>query len=86
MYGISFRASFVRQYNGLEKALQEEIIEKIELLKDRGNHKRLKVHKLHGHLIKYWSFSVNYKIRIVFYFESRKEIVLSLLGDHDIYK
>ena len=86
MYRISFRSSFVRQYNNLEKALPEEIIEKIELLKDGGNHKKLKVHKLHGHLGKYWSFSINYRIRVVFYFESRKEIVLSLIGDHDIYK
>ena len=86
MYRVSFRSSFVRQYGNLEEALQEEILEKIELLKDKDNHKRLKVHKLHGYLSKYWSFSVNYKIRIVFYFESRTEIVLSLIGDHDIYK
>jgi len=86
MYRISFRSSFIRQYNNLEEALQDEILEKVGLLKDRSNHKKLKVHKLQGHLAKYWSFSVNYKIRIVFYFESREEIVLSLLGDHDIYK
>lgn len=86
MYRISFRSSFVRQYNNIETALQKEILEKIELLKDEGNYKRLRVHKLHGHLGKYWSLSVNYRIRIVFYFESRKEIVLSLIGDHDIYK
>jgi len=40
MIQISFKASFLRQLNKLEKALAEEALEKIEILKDRENHKK----------------------------------------------
>ena len=44
---ISYKTTFIRQYNKLDKGLQEEILEKIELFKDKNNHIILKVHKLH---------------------------------------
>ena len=63
---ISYKATFVRQYNKLDESLQEEVLEKIELFKNKENHTSLKVHKLHGRLKENFSFSVNYKFRIVF--------------------
>ena len=86
MIAISFKPSFIRSVNKLEKALCDEVIEKIELLKDVKNHKSLKVHKLHGRLSGCFSFSVNYKVRIVFQYESKNEVVLLDIDDHDIYK
>ncbi|MDP3792225.1 MAG: type II toxin-antitoxin system mRNA interferase toxin, RelE/StbE family [bacterium] len=83
---ILFKPTFVRQYKSLESQLQEEVVEKIGLFKNPKNHKRLKVHKLSGHLSDRYSFSVNYKIRIVFSYLSKKEAILLALGDHDIYK
>lgn len=83
---ISFKPIFIRQLNKLEQSLQEEAIEKIELLKTPRNHKQLKVHKLKGPLQGRFSFSVNYKIRIIFSYLSKKEVVLLAIGDHDIYK
>lgn len=83
---ISFKPAFIRQFKNLESQLQEEIIEKIGLFKDPKNHKQLKVHKLRGYLSGRYSFSVNYKIRIVFSYISKKETVLLTIGDHDIYK
>lgn len=86
MIEISFKPSFVRQVKLLEEDLFEEVIEKIEFFKYKKNHSSLKVHKLHGKLSGCWSFSVNYKIRVVFQYLSKTEIVLLAVGDHDVYK
>ena len=83
---IFFKPTFVRQYNALEKDLQEEVLEKIELFREKKNYKQLKAHKLHGRLTGRHSFSVNYKIRIVFSYLNKQEIVLLTVGDHGIYK
>jgi len=83
---VSFLPSFARKFNRLEVALQDEVMEKIELFKDEKNHKYLKVHKLHGVLSGRYSFSVNYKTRIVFSYLSKNEAVLLAVGDHDVYK
>ncbi|HBB56576.1 TPA: type II toxin-antitoxin system mRNA interferase toxin, RelE/StbE family [Patescibacteria group bacterium] len=82
---ISFLPSFTKKFKKLEKSLQEEALEKIEFFKDPKNHKQLKVHKLHGELAGRYSFSVNYKFRIVFVYLSKSEAVLLAIGDHEIY-
>lgn len=83
---IVYTPHFAQQVKALESQLQEETIEKIELFKDPKNHKQLRVHKLKGYFSGRYSFSVNYRIRIVFSYLSKKEAVLLALGDHDIYK
>jgi len=82
---ILFKPTFVRQFNTLEKALQEEVFEKIELFRNFQNHKQLKVHKLKGTLKGRYSFSVNYKTRIVFVYKSKKSVILLTVGDHSVY-
>ena len=83
---ISFKPTFVRQMNKLEKDLADEVFEKIELFKNDKNHNSLKVHKLHGKMLGRFSFSVNYKYRIVFKYEQKNQAVLLDIGDHDMYK
>ncbi len=83
---ISYKPSFVRELKKLPPDLQEEVLERIELFKNTENHKKLKVHKLKGRLGNYYSFSVTYSHRIVFGFESKTEIILIAIGDHDVYK
>ena len=85
MLAVSFKASFIRKINRLDETLREEAIEKIDLLKDTRNHRLLKVHKLHGPLSGAFSFSVNYKTRVVFQYVSKTEVALLSIGDHDIY-
>lgn len=82
---ISYKPTFIRQLNKLHSALQDEVLEKIETLKDGKNHRLLKVHKLHGKLSEDYSFSVNYKTRIVFTYVTKQEIVLLAIGDHGVY-
>ena len=83
---VYFKPTFIRKLKSLEAALQDEIMEKIELFKDEKNHKQLKVHKLQGVLSGRYSFSVNYKTRIVFLYISKNEVVLLAVGDHEVYK
>ena len=85
MLEINYKATFVRSFDEMEISLQEEILEKIELFRDKNNHNKLKVHKLHGALKDCYSFSVNYKIRIVFQYLSKKEVAILAVGDHEVY-
>lgn len=84
---IFFKPSFVRQFDKLGASLQEEVLEKIDLFRNPKNHKLLKVHKLHGHLAGRYSFSVNYRYRIVFIYIDKKQTSVALLafGDHSVY-
>ena len=83
---ILYKPTFVRQFNKLEELLQDEVLDKIELFKDKKNHKQLKIHKLTGKLKDFYSFSVNYSYRIVFSYENKKSVVFLAIGDHGVYK
>jgi addiction module RelE/StbE family toxin len=86
MIRIGFAPQFTRKFKALDSELQIEVKEKVELFKNPANHTQLKVHKLHGKLKNCCSFSVNYKIRVVFQYEDKKTITCLNLGDHEIYK
>lgn len=83
---IVYKPEFVRLYSGLMVELQNEVKEKIELFRDAKNYKMLRVHKLHGKMKGSYSFSVNYKFRIVFQPEGKNKVAMLTIGDHDIYK
>ena len=83
---LFFTSSFSRRVKRLEPELQEEVLLKIDWFRNPKNWGQLKVHKLGGKLKSYYSSSVNYKIRTVFRYLSKNEIVLVAIGDHDIYK
>ena len=83
---IEYSSSFIKMFNSLEKDLADEVYEKLNLFKDKKNHKMLNVHKLHGALKNRYSFSVNYKIRIVFGFIEKNKAVMHAIGGHNLYK
>jgi len=85
MLVVSFKPSFIKKFQKFDAELQGEILQKIELLKDVRHHRTLRVHKLHGALAGFRSFSVSYKIRIVFEYVSKKEVALLFVGDHEVY-
>lgn len=70
----------------LEKGLRDDIYEKITMLSDESQHVRLKVHKLHGRMNGLYSFSVNYKMRVVFEKTSKKTYLCHIVGDHSLYE
>lgn len=81
---VAYHPLFVRQFKKLTPKLQENVLVKIELFKRDHRAATLRVHKLHGRLKNYWSFSVSHSQRIVF-MEHKGEIVLIDIGDHEIY-
>jgi addiction module RelE/StbE family toxin len=84
---VSFAPQFRRQFRKLPNKLQEEIFEKIELFSDLNQHHALHVHKLKGKMEGRWSFSTNYRYRIVFMWEKQnKSAILLAIGDHSIYE
>lgn len=83
---VLFKPNFVRQYKKLSFELQTEVKEKINLFKKDPKHSFLKTHKLKGKLSSYFSFSVNYKYRIVFEYENKETAILLAVGDHDVYR
>ena len=86
MINVLYKPTFIRQYKKLPKLLQEETKEKINLFLKNPNHIFLKTHKLSGKLKQFYSFSVNYKYRIIFEYINKKNIVLLVVGDHNMYK
>ncbi len=85
MITVGYTQEFIRRYDKLPSALKEEIKGKIQLFKDRKNHQRLRVHKLHGKYKGFFGFSVDYKYRIMFEWISDQEARLHTVGDHSIY-
>ena len=83
---IRYKPSFVREFKKLSLEVQEEAFERIDLFKNVENHQKLKVHKLKGRMLDFFSFSVTYSHRIVFSFETKDEVVFLAIGTHDIYK
>ncbi|MBP9864586.1 hypothetical protein KBC54_04020 [Patescibacteria group bacterium] len=85
---VAFAPSFIRALKALPLELQEEALEKIDAFQDIQNHKQLRVHALTGRLDGRFSFSVNFKTRIVFQFSSRKPktAYLLMIGNHSIYQ
>ena len=80
---IGYSKKFLKTFRRLERDLQDEILEKIELLKDTKNHNKLRVHKLSGKLKSVMSFSVNYRVRITFTYVHKNTIALHTVGTHD---
>ena len=85
IFEIVISKQFARQFRKLDANLKEEILVKLDLLKDSVNHQSLKVHKLNGRMADKYSFSVNYKIRVIFSYPIQSEILLLLVGSHDVY-
>ena len=46
----------------------------------------LKTHKLTGKFVHYWSFSIDYHLRVLFEFIDEETVGLINIGTHEIYK
>ncbi len=85
MVTVGFTPAFFRSLKKLPPQLQEDAFQKIELFRDRSNHQRLKVHKLHGKYKGFLGFWIDRKNRIKFEWVAGGEALLHIVGDHTIY-
>lgn len=86
MKKISFSASFLKDFKKVIKNNPQRLSvfnERIKLLSNDTFHPKLKTHKLKGNLKHLWAFSIEYDLRVVFYFFKEDEIVLESIGKHD---
>jgi mRNA-degrading endonuclease YafQ of YafQ-DinJ toxin-antitoxin module len=82
-FSSSFKKAFRKKINGT--ASEETFWRKIEVFTNDPYDVRLKAHKLSGKLKGLWSFSIEYDLRVVFYFTRDKppKAIFIDKGDHD---
>lgn len=80
-YSSSFKKS-IKKYLSNRNKIEKTIVKFI----DNPFNPSLKTHKLTGKLSNYWSFSVDYHLRILFEFIDEQTVGLIDLGTHEIYK
>ena len=85
MIKILYWHRFGKQYKRLPKRLQELVEEKGELFRKDPFNPALRTHKLSGKLEGRWAFSVNYSLRVIFWFEDPQTALFYSIGNHDIY-
>lgn len=83
---IFYTKKFEREYKKLNKDIKLKIESRENVFRKNPFSLTLKTHKLSGELEGFWSFSVDFKNRIVFEFIDNKTIFFHSIGDHDIYK
>ena len=84
---ISFSSSFKRAFKKKVKGRQEIedfFWEAAALFIQDPFHSSLKTHKLSGKLKDLWSFSIEYDLTVIFYFEDKKsKVIFVFIGSHD---
>ncbi len=80
-FAVSFKKAFKRRVKGT--AMEKKFFQKLEVFLKDTHHPSLKTHKLSGELKDLWSFSIEYDLRIVFYFAGSRKVVFVDIGSHD---
>jgi mRNA-degrading endonuclease YafQ of YafQ-DinJ toxin-antitoxin module len=83
---LSFSSSFKRVFKKRIKGnpdLESRFWQKLEQFTTDPFDPSLKTHKLSGRLKEYWSFSVDYDGRVLFYFTDDEKAVFVDFGSHD---
>lgn len=84
---VSFSESFKKVFNKRIKSteIENEFWIRLELFTNDPFEPKLKTHKLSGKLKELWSFSIEYDLRVVFFFtkDKPKKAVFVDIGTHD---
>ncbi len=81
-YSLHFKKA-LKKFTSKEQAV---IKKKMSLFWENPANPQLKTHKLKGVLQNYWSFSINYYLRVMFEFIDEESIGFIDIGTHEIYK
>ena len=78
-----FKKAFKKRVKGTE--IETEFWIRLEIFISEPFHAKLKTHKLSGKLKGLWSFSIEYDLRVVFYFtkDKPKKVVFVDIGNHN---
>ncbi len=90
MIEIAFASSFKHAFKKKVKSRKE--IEKlfwdtVEVFTNDPFHPSLKTHKLSGQLKNFWSYSIEYDLRVIFFFEDNnsKAIFIDIGSHNEVY-
>lgn len=83
---IIYSPQFEREYRNLSNVIKGKTEKREKIFRANPFDKRLKTHKLEGRLAELWSFSIDYRYRIIFEFANEKTIIFHIIGDHSIYR
>ncbi len=86
MLKVIFSEKFISQFESLDPKIQKLANKKIVMFKANHRHSSLKTHKLNGVLGSYFSFSVDYQVRIVFECGKKDMVHFLKIGSHDVYR
>ena len=82
-FSSSFKRAFKKKIKG-RKEIEDLFWETVDLFIQDPFHASLKTHKLSGKLKDLWSFSIEYDLRVIFYFEDKNsKAVFVDIGTHD---
>jgi len=85
-WAILYAPEFKRDYKKLPRDLRTQLKLKGEVFQLNPFHPLLRTHKLAGKLKGFWSFSIDFRNRVLFEFLSNNEILLLRAGDHSLYQ
>jgi mRNA-degrading endonuclease YafQ of YafQ-DinJ toxin-antitoxin module len=86
MVEVSFSSSFKRVFKKRIKGnteLETRFWQKLEQFTVNPFNPSLKTHRLSGKLKDFWSFSIDYDARVLFYFTEDEKAVFVDIGSHD---
>ena len=76
---------FLRSLKKLPEAVQNDVILAVERFKKKSEHKLLRLHKLSGHMKKYYAFSANFNYRVIVDISKNDTHFLDV-GTHEVYE
>jgi len=83
---IFYTPRFKRRWRKLLSGIKKKAIRQEKLLRQDVFHPSLLTHKLTGKLSGYWSFSIDYRTRVIFRFLKEGEVLFVDVGTHEIYR
>jgi len=81
-FSRSFQKAFKRKVRN-EPTLEKRFWERVAIFKENPYDPKLKTHKLSGSMRGWWSFSVEYDVRVVFSFVEPGRVVFVDIGTHE---
>ena len=81
-FSTSFREAFKRKVRG-NPTLEERFWERVEIFENNPFDPRLRTHKLTGSMRDWWSFSIDYDLRVLFVFVEPGRALFGNIGTHD---
>jgi len=86
MTEIAFTASFLKTLKRKFRKnpnLEKRFWERVDIFRHDPHDPRLKTHKLSGSMKDWWSFSVDYDVRVIVLFSEPNKAVFADIGTHD---